>query len=188
MNAETGNQNKQSLNVWIYLLLGFAIFSNIGKLFLHFAILQMCNNEIFQMYYDRNVVIFSIIASIALITFLLGTIFKQKWGVIGVFCIQFVNLIGIQVLSKSQQVGSSDFLVTCIICVLFALLLMLRSNGRSGWDVIFEDSESDDEIEDYSLEELPTSQKTVSEEDPSKKETNSEGLESSMEESCEEPK
>ena len=187
MNKETDKQNKRSLNGFIYFFLAIAIFTNIGNVIKYMAVLPMCQSEMFSAYYNEKAVIFLIITSILLIVFLIGTLCKQKWGVIGVFCIQIANLIGTQVLSKSQQGDSSIFMATCIMCLLFALLLMLRSNGRSGWDVIFEESESD-EIEYEYIEEQPTSEETISEEGSSKEETNSDGLASSEEESREEPK
>lgn len=67
---------------------------------------------------------------------------QKEVGSDWIFCLQIANVIGIQVLSTEDQDLGSNILVTSIICIVFALFLLLRSNGRSAWKVIFDNSEN----------------------------------------------
>ena len=140
MNKTTNNQEKKELNIFLFLFLGFIILQHLGKIILNLMNLLQPQNEYF--FIDKNVYLYSIVLSIAMIVVIIGTMGKKKWGVIGFFCLQIANLIGIQALSEEHQDLSFQFLVTCVICAIFALLLCLRSKGESAWKIIFEQKES----------------------------------------------
>lgn len=140
MNKTTNNQEKKELNIFLFLFLGFIILQHLGKIILNLMNLLQPQSEYF--FIDKNIYLYSIVLSIAMIVVIIGTMGKKKWGVIGFFCLQLANLIGIQALSEGHQDLSFQFLVTCIICALFALLLCLRSKGESAWKIIFEQKES----------------------------------------------
>lgn len=140
MNNTGSNQNKQELNIFLFLFLGFVILQHLGKILRNLMLLFQPQSDFFVI--DKNIVLYSIILSVAMIIVAIGTMSKKKWGVIGFFCIQIANLIGIQSLSTESQNISYNFGVACIPCILFALLLLLRSNGKSAWKIIFEHTES----------------------------------------------
>lgn len=140
MNKTTNNQEKKELNIFLFLFLGFIILQHLGKIILNLMNLLQPQSEYF--FIDKNVYLYSIVLSIAMIVVIIGTMGKKKWGVIGFFCIQLANLIGIQALSEGHQDLSYQFLVTCALCAIFALLLCLRNKGESAWKVIFEQTES----------------------------------------------
>lgn len=140
MSKINNNNNKRDLNNFLILFLIFAILQHLGKIAKNFFLLSQPQNSYFII--DKNIVLYSIIISISVIIVIIGTMCKKKWGVIGFFCIQIANLIGIQALSAEQQNFGLNYVVTCILCILFGLLLLLRSNGKSAWKVIFENTES----------------------------------------------
>lgn len=140
MNKISDNQDKPNLNIFLLLFLGFVILRHLGNIFKNLIYLLQPQSDFYTI--DKNLVGYSIFMSIAMIIVVIGTMRKKKWGVIGFFCFQIINLIGIQALSKEQQDLSFHFGVTCFLCLFFALLLLLRSNGKSAWKVIFEPTAS----------------------------------------------
>lgn len=140
MSKNNDNKTKGDLNNFLILFLVFVILQHLGKIVKNLFLLSAPQSSYFII--DKNIVLYSIILSIAVIIVIIGTMCKKKWGVIGFFCIQIANLIGIQALSAVQQDLGLDFVATCVLCLLFALLLLLRSNGKSAWKVIFESTES----------------------------------------------
>lgn len=140
MNNTNNNQNKQELNIFLFLFLGFVILQHLGKILKNLMLLFQPQSDFFTI--DKNIVLYSIVLSVAMIVVVIGTLSRKKWGVIGFFCIQIANLIGIQALSVEQQDLGFHFVVTCVLCLLFALLLLLRSNGKSAWKIIFENTVS----------------------------------------------
>lgn len=140
MNNTPNNQNKKELNAFLYLFLVFVILQHLVKIFKNLILLFQPQSDFFII--DKYIVLYSIVLSIALIIVVIGTMSKKKWGVIGFFCLQIANLIGIQKLSTERQDLGFNFVVTCFLCVLFALLLLLRSNGKSAWNVIFAHTKS----------------------------------------------
>jgi len=127
-----GNIEKPSrhLNFIVVLIFVFAIVGNVFYLLKNLALVPN-NIDAFG--------ILSMICSVALIVSMILTIMTKRIGVYMFFAVQLVNLI---VLSfKMSDMLWVNIGITIWMCLLYSLLLMIKSEGKSGWKIIFNEEE-----------------------------------------------
>lgn len=76
MNNTGSNQNKQELNIFLFLFLGFVILQHLGKILRNLMLLFQPQSDFLVI--DKNIVLYSIILSVAMIIVVIGTMSKKS--------------------------------------------------------------------------------------------------------------
>lgn len=126
---------EESLNLFIVVILLLVILRHVFLILQNAMILSMISDG-----YTRYAIWYTLSVSVFMIIVLIATINKRKWGVIGFFVLQFINIFGINVVSGGTGNFGVDFLTSCLMAGLFGVLLLLRNNGKSAWKAIFQDN------------------------------------------------
>lgn len=90
--------------------------------------------------------LYSISASVIFIALAIFIIKRKPWAVVSFFVLQFLNAVGICIVSHNFSGLGVNIFVSFVMCCILCLILLLRVDGISGWKAIFHKSSNNSKI------------------------------------------